>query len=82
MLACGRAGVYDWLQFNGDCRHSGHNTEEAILHRGNVAGLSMLYQVALPDAAGGRPYVTAEAGTLTANGLLPRLRPRVKGRRA
>ena len=47
--------AYDWLQFNGDPRHSGNNTQESIIAPSNVARLAFLFQVVFPSIADGAP---------------------------
>ena len=37
--------TYDWLQFYGDGRHLGNNTQETILGQSSVSGLIRLFQV-------------------------------------
>jgi outer membrane protein assembly factor BamB len=63
LVACGSAGAYDWLQFNGDSRHSGNNTAERTLSRGNIAGLSMLFKAVLPDVADNAPLYVESVAT-------------------
>ena len=81
--AAAAVSSYDWLQMNGDPQHSGNNTQETVLGPSNVAGLQLLFQVALPSAADGAPvalssvvtpsgtldvlYSTTKAGTLVAS---------------
>jgi outer membrane protein assembly factor BamB len=60
------AAAYDWLQFNGDQVHAGNNTSETIISTANVASLTQLFQVGLPNVADGAPVllqgVTTVAG--------------------
>jgi hypothetical protein len=56
---------YDWLQFNGDARHSGSNTLEKIITPTNVNKLSVLFQTLLPDVADGAPVSLANVPTAT-----------------
>lgn len=42
--------TYDWLQFFGDGRHLGNNTQESILSQATVSGLTQLFHVH-PDPA-------------------------------
>ncbi|HEV8117713.1 MAG TPA: hypothetical protein VGQ32_04270, partial [Thermoanaerobaculia bacterium] len=44
------AASYDWLQNNGDPRHSGNNTQETVLGQSNVASLAFLFQSTLPSS--------------------------------
>src|SRR5512142_2970587 len=46
---------YNWLQFNGDARHSGLNTLETSITPANVSSLKKLFQVTLPAVADGAP---------------------------
>jgi outer membrane protein assembly factor BamB len=77
-----RDTTYDWLQFNGDPQHTGINNVENIINPANVASLTPLFQVNLPQIADGTPvflsavpttsgfrdmvYVTTEDGSITA----------------
>ena len=54
---------YDWPQFNGDAQHSGNNTAETILNRGNVAGLRPLFKVLLPDHSDAAPVYLGSVPT-------------------
>jgi outer membrane protein assembly factor BamB len=63
LLASSGAVAYDWLQFNGDAAHSGHNTVETTLGASNVATLALKYQVALPAVADGAPVYLANITT-------------------
>ncbi len=54
---------YDWLQFNGDARHSGSNTRENIISPANVNKLGVLFQVSLPNVADGAPAYLADVPT-------------------
>lgn len=60
------ATAYDWLQFNGSSAHSGNNTSETTISAANVATLTQLFQVSLPNVADGAPVllqgVTTPAG--------------------
>lgn len=60
------AAAYDWLQFNGSSAHSGNNTSETIINAANVASLTRLFRVNLPNVADGAPVllqgVTTPAG--------------------
>jgi hypothetical protein len=62
-LAASSAFAYDWLQFNGDPAHSGNNTAEAILGRGNVASLAKKFQVVLPGTSDGAPVFLEAVAT-------------------
>jgi outer membrane protein assembly factor BamB len=57
---------YDWLQFNGDARHSGSNALEKSISPANVNLLHVLFQTSLPAVADGAPVylngVTTVAG--------------------
>ncbi len=58
-LACAllpsAVGAYDWLQFNGDGRHGGNNTQETEITAANVGGTQRLFQITLPSNADGAP---------------------------
>jgi outer membrane protein assembly factor BamB len=55
----------DWLQFNVDPQHSGSTAAETRLTASNVASLTKLFQVSLPDVADGAPvYLSAVSTTL------------------
>ena len=54
-LAAAPACGSDWPQFDLDARHSGASLQETIIHRGNVATLHVLWNVALPSVADGAP---------------------------
>ncbi len=56
-LSPSAATAYDWLQFNGDPAHSGNNTFETTIDRGNVASLVLKFQVPLPAVADGAPVI-------------------------
>ena len=58
---------YDWPQFNGNPQHSGNNTGETIIKRGNVDRLRKLFQVTLPSVADGSPVYLSSV--TTPNGL-------------
>lgn len=62
---CAGAGS-DWPQFGFDAAHSGNNTGESIVSRGNVASLGVLFSVRLPEVADGAPVLAA--GVPTASG--------------
>jgi len=55
--------AYDWLQFNGDPAHSGNNTLETTIGRGNVASLTLKFQLMLPAIADGAPVVLQSVAT-------------------
>ena len=57
------AAPYDWLQNNGDARHSGNNTQETVLGQSNVASLAFLFQSTLPSAADGAPVALSGVST-------------------
>jgi outer membrane protein assembly factor BamB len=57
--------AYDWLQFNFDSAHSGNNTLETTLQRGNAASLARLFAVSLPEVADGAPAVASGVPTST-----------------
>jgi len=61
------AAAYDWLQFNGDQVHAGNNTSETIISAANVASLTQLFQVGLPNVADGAPVLLQ--GVTTAAGV-------------
>ena len=64
LIATSSAGN-DWLQFNVDPQHSGSTAAETRLTAGNVASLTKLFQVSLPDVADGAPvYLSAVSTTL------------------
>ena len=54
---------YDWLQFDGDPRHSGNNDLEITLGRSTVASLSRRFQATLPAVADGAPVYLASIST-------------------
>ena len=58
------AAAYDWLQFNGDQVHAGNNTSETIISAANVASLTQLFQVGLPNVADGAPVLLQGVTTL------------------
>src|SRR5215467_3280793 len=58
-----QASPYDWLQINGNSRHDGNNTQEAVLGSSNVASLQFLFQTALPSTADGAPVYLANVST-------------------
>ena len=64
-FACAGA-AYDWPQFGFDAAHSGHDTQESIVSRGNVASLGVLFSARLPEVADGAPVLAA--GVPTASG--------------
>jgi hypothetical protein len=67
----GPATPYDWLQFNGDPRHSGNNTLETTISAGNVAALTTLFQATLPSIADGAPaYLSGVSTTSGTRDLL------------
>src|SRR5438445_10869103 len=45
-----RASPYDWLQYNGNSRHDGNNTQETVLGASNVASLQFLFPATLPSS--------------------------------
>src|SRR5262245_21503520 len=55
------------MQFNFDPQHRGVNTQETLLHAGNVTTLHKLYSVALPAVADGAPVLLR--AVVTAAGL-------------
>jgi hypothetical protein len=57
---------YDWMQFNGDARHSGVNTLETIITAQNVGGLKQLFQVTLPAQIDSSAAVLTNVDTGTA----------------
>ncbi|MGI8854846.1 MAG: PQQ-binding-like beta-propeller repeat protein, partial [Thermomicrobiales bacterium] len=59
--------AYDWLQFNGDGRHGGNNSQETAISAANVHGLQRLFQVTLPSNADSAP--AALQGVSTTTGL-------------
>jgi len=54
---------YDWPQFNGNPQHSGNNTSETIIKRGNVNRLRKLFQVTLPSVGDGSPVYLSSVAT-------------------
>ena len=46
---------YDWPQFNFDPVHSGNNTMESVISPDNVASLTRVYRITLPDIVDGAP---------------------------
>jgi hypothetical protein len=66
-FAAAPAAAYDWLQFNGDQAHAGNNTSETIISAANVASLTQLFQVRLPNVADGAPVLLQ--GVTTAAGV-------------
>ena len=63
-----RASPYDWLQYNGNPRHDGNNTQETVLGTSNVASLQFLFQATLPSSgtasiADGAPVYLANIAT-------------------
>ena len=62
-IAQAATSPYDWMQFNGDARHSGVNTVESQLTAQNVGNLTQLFQVTLPAAADSSPVVLTRVNT-------------------
>ncbi len=63
-----QASPYDWLQYNGNSRHDGNNTQETVLGASNVASLQFLFQATLPSSgttsvADGAPVYLANVAT-------------------
>jgi outer membrane protein assembly factor BamB len=63
-----QASPYDWLQYNGNSRHDGNNTQETVLGMSNVASLQFLFQATLPSSgtasvADGAPVYLANVAT-------------------
>jgi PQQ-like domain len=58
-----QASPYDWLQYNGNSRHDGNNTQETVLGATNVASLQFLFQASLPSVADGAPVYLANVAT-------------------
>ena len=56
-------GLYDWLQFGGDSRHSGSNTLETKLTPQNVNGLQQLFKINLPETIEGAPVFLTNVST-------------------
>ena len=73
VLACSPAHAYDWLQYNGDAQHSGNNTLETAIGKGNVAQMTQKFQVTLAGTADGAP-VFLEASLDTGRRQGPRVR--------
>src|SRR5437660_4528590 len=46
-----RAASYAWTQLDGSPQHTGNNTLEVSITRGNVSGLRQLFQVTLPGGS-------------------------------
>jgi outer membrane protein assembly factor BamB len=63
VAATSRSFAYDWLQFNGDPAHSGHNRIERAIARSNVATLAVRFQATLPATADGAPVVVRNVVT-------------------
>ena len=57
--------LYDWLQFDGDSRHSGSNTLETIISPANVNQLHLLFQATLPAVVDGAPVYLNGVATST-----------------
>ncbi len=47
--------AYDWLQFDGDGRHGGNNTQETTITAANAHGMQRLFQASLPSNADSAP---------------------------
>ncbi len=62
-LMFGSPSLYDWLQFNGDARHSGSNTLESTFSPANVGQLHVLFQIALPAAVDSAPVYLSRVAT-------------------
>jgi len=63
--------AYDWIQFNGDSRRSGNNTQETTIDASNVHTLQRLFQATLPAVADGAPaYLSAVATAAGARDLV------------
>src|SRR6266542_5323863 len=56
---------FDWSQFNANPEHSGTNTQETLITAANVASLSQLFKVTLPDRADGPPVFLQFASTIS-----------------
>ncbi len=52
------------MQFNGGPAHAGNNTSETIINAANVASLTQLFQVGLPNVADGAPVLLQGVTTL------------------
>ncbi|HEX5865990.1 MAG TPA: PQQ-binding-like beta-propeller repeat protein [Casimicrobiaceae bacterium] len=63
LLSPSAVTAYDWLQFNGDPAHSGNNTRETTIDRGNAASLALKFQVSLPAVADGAPVLLQSVAT-------------------
>ncbi len=62
---------FSWPQFNFDQEHSGNNTEESAISRGNVRKLHQLFRVSLPDVADGAPvYLSGVKTSIGASDLI------------
>ena len=57
--------LYDWLQFNGDARHSGSNMLERTISPTNVSQLHVLFQTSLPAVVDGAPVSLSSVTTAT-----------------
>jgi hypothetical protein len=55
--------LYDWLQFNGDGRHTGSNMLETRISAANVTLLHVLFQIFLPAIADGAPVYLSNVET-------------------
>ncbi len=62
------SGTYDWLQFNGDARHSGNNTLETQIAASNVSGLKKLFTVTLPRSIRADSTVSVLTNVTTSSG--------------
>src|SRR5260370_2468508 len=62
-------GAYDWLQCNGDARHSGNNTLETQITAANVSGLAKLFTVTLPRGIRADSTVSVLTNVSTSSGV-------------
>ena len=62
-LATAPALAYDWLQYNGDAWHSGNNTLETVIGKGNVAQMTQKFQVSLAGTEDGAPVFLEAVST-------------------
>ncbi|MDP9121571.1 MAG: PQQ-binding-like beta-propeller repeat protein [Acidobacteriota bacterium] len=63
-----RADQVSWPQFNFDARHGGTNSQESVIHLGNVSTLHVLYSVTLPSVADSAPAYLS--GVVTSKGKI------------
>jgi hypothetical protein len=54
---------YNWLQFGGDSRHGSNNTLETQISAQNVAQMTQLFKINLPETIEGAPVVATNVST-------------------